>query len=297
MSYSTGRAFRQALESRLRMQSLQTATPLVRLRKLVVFDRFLARLARAQPDTWILKGGLALQLRLAEKARLTNDVDLLLREPRADARTLLRRGASVDLGDWFTFEVAEATPAPEPTQPAVRRFPVHSLLDGRTFEDFHVDVGVGDPVVASAEVLMLPPVLAFAGLEATAFPAYPLTQHIAEKVHAYTQAHPSGERTRVRDLVDLLLIAGHATFDSTMLRQAIEATFSSRQTHSIPSLLPQAPASWQIPFRRLANEVGLAWTDLTAGYTAAAGFLDPVLIGQVRGTWDPSVWAWLESKG
>ena len=40
--------------------------PLVRLRKLVAFDRFLARLALAQPDAWILKGGLALQLRLAE---------------------------------------------------------------------------------------------------------------------------------------------------------------------------------------------------------------------------------------
>jgi hypothetical protein len=116
MNYATGRAFRQALESRLRMQSLETAMPLVRLRKLVAFDRFLARLALAQPDAWILKGGLALQLRLAEKARLTKDVDLLLRQPLADARTLLRRGASVDLGDWFTFEVAEATPAPEPTQ-------------------------------------------------------------------------------------------------------------------------------------------------------------------------------------
>jgi len=132
MNYATGRAFRQALERRLRQQSLQAATPLVRLRKLVAFDRFLARLARAQPDTWILKGGLALQLRLAEKARLTKDVDLLLCQPLAEALTLLRRAASVDLGDWFAFEIAEATPAPEHTQGTVRRFPVHSLRDGRT---------------------------------------------------------------------------------------------------------------------------------------------------------------------
>ena len=209
---------------------------------------------------------------------------------------MLRRGASVDLGDWFTFNVAEATPAPEPTQATGRRFPIHSLLDGRTFENFHVDVGVGDPVVGASDVLVMPPILAFAGLEATAFPAYPLTQHIAEKVHAYTQADPSGERTRVRDLVDLLLIASHGTFDSTMLRQAIAATFSSRQTHSIPSLLPEPPTGWRLPFRLLAREIGLAWTDLTAGYVAAAEFLDPVLRARVSGTWDPSTWTWGEGE-
>jgi len=295
MNYATGRAFRQALERRLQQQSLQAATPLVRLRKLVAFDRFLARLARAQPETWILKGGLALQLRLAEKARLTKDVDLLLSQPLAEALTLLRRAASVDLGDWFAFEIAEATPAPEHTQATARRFPVHSLLDGRTFEDFHVDVAVGDPVVDAADMLVLPPVLAFAGLEATAFPAYPLTQHIAEKVHAYTQPHPSGERTRVRDLVDLLLIASHGTLDSTSLHEAMAATFSSRRTHSIPDLLPQPPEGWRVPFRELAREVGLTWTDLTAGYAAAAEFLNPVLRSAVRGNWDPSTWTWGEA--
>lgn len=51
MIYSTGAGFRRALEDRLRSQSLLTGAPLVRLRKLVVFDRFLARLTRDQPDT------------------------------------------------------------------------------------------------------------------------------------------------------------------------------------------------------------------------------------------------------
>jgi hypothetical protein len=126
MNYSTGRAFRRALESRLRKQSLQTAIPLVRLRKLVAFNRLPKRLACAEPGAWILKGGLALQLRLAEKARLTKDIDLLLRKPLADAPTMLRRGASAELGDWYAFEVAEAASAPEPTQGGVRRFPIHS---------------------------------------------------------------------------------------------------------------------------------------------------------------------------
>jgi hypothetical protein len=63
MKYQTGGAFRRALEQRLYNQSLQTGVPLARLRKMVTFDRFLARLFRSQPDDWVVKGGLALQLR------------------------------------------------------------------------------------------------------------------------------------------------------------------------------------------------------------------------------------------
>lgn len=38
-------------------------------RKMVAFDRLLARLVASQPDLWALKGGLALQLQLGERAR------------------------------------------------------------------------------------------------------------------------------------------------------------------------------------------------------------------------------------
>lgn len=60
-TYQTGATFRRALEDRLLAQSHQTTVSLVRLRKLVAFDRFLARLIQAQPGAWILKGGLALK--------------------------------------------------------------------------------------------------------------------------------------------------------------------------------------------------------------------------------------------
>lgn len=59
MKYSDGSTFRRALEDRLRVESLQTGMPLTRLRKMVAFDRYLARLLTVQPGQWILKGGLA----------------------------------------------------------------------------------------------------------------------------------------------------------------------------------------------------------------------------------------------
>ena len=173
MKYQSGGAFRRALGDRLRAQSLKSGVALVRLRKMVAFDRFLARLMLAQPDAWVLKGGLALQLRLGERARTTKDVDVLLLAPHQDVHQLLVRAASLDAGDWFHFEVTR----PESSLPdhfGGLRFHTSSLLDGRPFERFHVDVGVGDPVVELTERLATPALLEFADIRSTVVPCYPL---------------------------------------------------------------------------------------------------------------------------
>ncbi len=73
-AYATPAAFKQALEQRLQATSTD-GTDFARRRQLVVFDRFLARIARVFGDTATLKGGLVLELRVA-RARSTTDVDL-----------------------------------------------------------------------------------------------------------------------------------------------------------------------------------------------------------------------------
>jgi hypothetical protein len=190
MTYANSASFRRALEDRLRAQSLETGLPLVRLRKMVVFDRLLARLVHDQPDAWVLKGGLALQLRLGNQARTTKDMDVLLKSPSDrgdDVHQALVRAALLDVGDWFQFEVER--PAAESLAGPMGglRFPVRGLLDGRRFETFHVDVGCGDPLIEPVDTLTTPPLLVFAGLPPTPVPCYPLTQQVAEKVHAYTR--------------------------------------------------------------------------------------------------------------
>ena len=76
MKYATAEPFRTALEDRLRQQAWAAGLPLVRLRKDVAFERLLARLLVAAPDRWVLKGGLALDYRLGDRARTTKDIDL-----------------------------------------------------------------------------------------------------------------------------------------------------------------------------------------------------------------------------
>jgi predicted nucleotidyltransferase component of viral defense system len=91
VKYSNGADFRQALEDRLRQQSLQTHMPLVRLRKQVAFDRLLARLVADAPENWLLKDGPALKLRLGQRSRTTQDIDLLLVRPLSNLRKELVR--------------------------------------------------------------------------------------------------------------------------------------------------------------------------------------------------------------
>ena len=68
--YDTAAAFKQALEQRLRTASV-SGIDFSRRRQLVVFDRFLARVVLELDDAVMLKGGLAVELRL-ERARTTN---------------------------------------------------------------------------------------------------------------------------------------------------------------------------------------------------------------------------------
>ena len=97
MKYKTAGAFRRALEERLREQSLKDGQSLTRLRKMVAFDRFLARLAKKEPEAWIVKGGFALQLRLGDRARTTKDIDVSAtnRWSREETSAHLRATASL----------------------------------------------------------------------------------------------------------------------------------------------------------------------------------------------------------
>jgi hypothetical protein len=91
MKYATAGAFRTALEQRLSTASKQTGLSVQRLRKLVVFDRLLARLLVVAPDRWLPKGGLALDLRLGAKARTTKDMDLARGTAKTERRPICSR--------------------------------------------------------------------------------------------------------------------------------------------------------------------------------------------------------------
>jgi hypothetical protein len=227
----------------------------------------------AQPgrDGWVLKGGYALEMRF-HKARSTKDLDLTVRsrtgaraeDSPATLRERLQRATSVQLPDFFTFIVGEAMAELNQAPEGGARFPVDARLDGRTFVKFHVDLGVGDEVLEPLEELVGEDWLGFAGIAAVSVPALSGEQHWAEKFHAYTRPREGGTNSRVRDLVDLVLIIERQQLSSARIRAAVNATFVRRSTHPVPAHVPPPPSDWAKPFAALAAECGMAYTADTA---------------------------------
>lgn len=279
MKYANAAALRQAIEERLRTQAIQAGMPLVRL---------LGRLVSGEDEVWILKGGFALELRLGVRARTTNDLDLHATIPLTPGRMhqAIAEAALTELKDAFQFQVRQATTV----NPA--RFTVQALLDGRTFETFHLDIGTGDPIVGPLEYITTPNLLAFADIPPVRVPCYPLTQQLAEKVHAYTLTYKSGETTRVKDWVDILLIGQTGKLRAKRLSDSLQATFNARETHLLPERMPLPPASWARTFKKLSGEVQLGYVSLEEASEAVSQFLDPILAGKAVGHWNPSAWSW-----
>lgn len=294
MRYASAGAFRTALEQRLLRQSEQAAVPLVRLRKLVVFDRLLARLVVVAPERWILKGAVALHYRVGPTFRTTRDLDLGRQDDEQAATTDFRRAQSVDLGDYFVFSIQRTTKLDALRDGVAVRYHLTAHVDGRPFEDVTIDVGFGDPPLSAPDVLRGPDLLSFAEIPPAEVPTLPLEQHVAEKLHAYTRAYASGQAsTRVKDLIDLLLIGSLFPFQASRLRSALRTTFDARDNQPLPSTLPPPPPEWRAPFRRVATEVGVD-PELSVGYEQARGFLDPLLAGSVSddARWDPVLQLW-----
>lgn len=296
MKYQTPGAFRQALEGRLLARSHATGVSLARLRKLVAFDRLLARLLAVAPDRWILKGGVALDLRLRDRARATMDMDLGRHDNEAAAMQDFRAAELIDIGDYFEFTVDRSLRLDQADVADAVRYRVHAALDGRPFEGFVVDVGFGE-LVTQRDLIEALDLLAFAEIPPIRVPTLPLSQHVAEKVHAYTRSYgPQGRQsTRVRDLVDLVLMADCCVFLAGDVQAALKATFTSRGGQPLPARFPEPPAAWRPQYRKLADPVGIV-AELNVAHRLVAAMLDPILGGRLPDPagWDPVAKEWAE---
>lgn len=292
--YASPNAFKQALEQRLRTAS-GGGTAFARKRQRLIFERFLARVAATLGETVTLKGGLVLELRL-QRARTTNDVDLRMAGAPVDVLVQLQRAARYQFDDFLTYEIVPDAEHPDITNPGMRhegmRFRAECRLAGKPYGlPFGVDVAFGDPMLGTPDLLTGDDTLSFAGVPPLSMRVYPVTTHLAEKLHAYTLPR-SRPNSRVKDLPDLALLATVHTLDAQLLRSALEKTFSFRQTHPLPSALPPPSAGWQAPYAALARENQLRWTSLSEVTMAATNFLDPVLRGDPVTTWSPDLWVW-----
>ena len=166
------------------------------------------------------------------------------------------------------------------------------MLDGRVFEAFHADVGVGDLLVEDYDCLQFDPILDFAGVAATEVPCYPITQQIAEKLHALTRKYASGGSSRAKDFVDILLLANLSNIEGVTLSKAIQSTFEIRNTHPLPREMLELSKTLRREYSHLAGELDLEYNDFHDAENALANFINPVLVNNDPGMWDAENWIW-----
>jgi len=265
--YKTAAGLRMAIEERLNRMARDKGLDVLRLRRHVAFDRFLARFFPRHAIQFILKGGYALELWL-DHARTTKDIDLSFNVDMNELRSskeistpdtlqeFLQKIVSVDNKDFFEFVIGKAVLDLENAPHGGWRFPVEARLAGYVFIRFAIDIAVGDAWLEPHKLVQAIDWFGFAGIEAPRIPVISREQQFAEKLHAYTRLRQT-PNSRVKDLVDLLLLIRMRGLDPIKIKEAAVKTFALRGTHPFPPPLPLPPANWGTPFRKLAQECGI----------------------------------------
>jgi len=264
--FKTATDFRKSLEARLQGLATKTGVDLQRIRRQVAFDRFLARIFSQEKPEFYLKGGYAMELRIAH-ARATKDIDLtcvrrvkneseLLNEVvLIDLRNLLRQ----DLNDHFIYQVGETQIDLENAPYGGARYPVSTLIDKKLFVRFQLDVGV-DFLLDQVETIQGTNWLEFCGIPAPVVSMISIEQQFAEKLHIYTL--PRGERvnSRAKDLIDMVLLLNMKVPKADEMTRAVQKVFKKRDTHPLPQKLDAPPTEWKIQFIAMAAECGISQT-------------------------------------
>jgi predicted nucleotidyltransferase component of viral defense system len=264
------------VETRLRERARRLGVATYIVRRQAALERLMVRLATVAPDRWALKGGLALETRLGERARVSVDLDADHLRGADAARADLQAAIVEDVGDHFTFVLLGSEQLSEAGVGLAIRYKLESSLAGQPFEPVQVDVTTAAPNPWDAQSAQRPGLLAEFGLGPIPVSIIPIERQIAEKLHAYTRTYKGGGTTRGRDLVDLLLIHQHEKVDSVRLRSAIERVFQRRATHPVPERLSLPLNDLAVSYRREAGQVGLT-RDLKEAHSLVAAWLDPLL--------------------
>lgn len=218
-----------------------------------------------------IKGGVALEMRLRDRARATRDLDLVLLSPEGDPVEELRL-ALADEYEGFAFRL-RAAPQAMPN----RAFRLEASLQylGKSWGAVQVDVSRSEG--SGTEVEMVEAIsLRHFGLQGPeSLPCLSLPHHVAQKIHGVTLPPAKGRRNeRFRDLIDLLLLREWVR-DLDAVRHACLDVFARRGTHAWPPVIT-IPDHWAGPFAAMAREVGVTPEDVHSAAIEIRQFLSRI---------------------
>lgn len=252
----------------------------------------------ADPEApWVLKGGTAVLARVND-ARHSKDVDLLRSLGDIDdALEALRAAVTVDLFDHFRFVVGNVrAQGGTDQQPDVAGYKVQidAYCGPRRNESFKVDLVTGSLMTTDPEVVRSRLALEMPGLQPPSVRAYPVVDHIADKVAATESVYADGNlSTRPRDLVDLVVFARTQHVDGDELHHAIAAERTHRGLPAAETFT--VPPDWTTMYPPVAATTPHCdgFHDVAAAVGLVAAFLEPAMADTASGhRWDPTHQSW-----
>ncbi|MBI3958965.1 MAG: nucleotidyl transferase AbiEii/AbiGii toxin family protein [Chloroflexi bacterium] len=193
-------------------------------------ERLLYRLGSAQGgERFLLKGAMLFALWSGEAHRPTRDLDLAGRgDPSPDGLAAFFRGlctlAVPDDGLFFDGESVQVAGIREQQEYQGQRVRLLTYLGSARIQ-LQVDIGFGDAVTPTPQEVDFPTLL---DMPAPRLRVYPRETVVAEKLHAITTLGLLN--SRMKDFYDLDWMAQSFGFEGTPLVEAIQATFTRRQT-------------------------------------------------------------------
>jgi hypothetical protein len=281
------------------LRTAAEATPwsLLQLQRQIAYDRLLERLYLVD-DAWIVKGATALLAR-GLGVRGTIDIDLYRSAACEAAEADLREAVAHDIRDWFRFALGPGRPIADGISGV--RVPVVASIGPTPWARFHVDV-VGADVRMTGQPEAVPALarVAMPDFEQHGYRAYPLVDHIADKVVAIIERHGELGRpsTRYKDLVDLVAIVIGASVPAEPQMSALESE-ATRRDIALPDRfrVPQREL-WERGYAAEANRSFLPTAHtLDQALAIVSPFLDSLLSRTATGRWDPLRTSWMAPGG
>ncbi|WP_298626752.1 nucleotidyl transferase AbiEii/AbiGii toxin family protein [uncultured Legionella sp.] len=257
----------QALKARLKHIAKEQGRSFNEVWKLLVLERFLARLSRSEySDKFIFKGGLLLSYYLTI-GRETTDIDLLARRLNAEksnVELIIQEICLLNLDDGFQMKFIHL----EDLEHQHMNYPGFqvgiTVRFGVMSDKFYVDIGVGDAV----EPLSLDwPSFNYKEKplfeDPISLEVYPVETIFAEKLK--TVIFRGAANSRMKDYHDLLLLCReNELLDKAHLKGNIVKTFQNRGTvFSIPiQFLPDELERMQLLWSGHLRALGVHRTQL-----------------------------------
>jgi hypothetical protein len=230
-----------------------------RLQRWISTMALLGALARTNADReepnqgLLLKGGVAMELRLGLEARATKDVDFVFHGP-LDVLLEDLDEAFAEPYSGFAFERGEPEQIRETRS---YRFNVKLYYGERRQSWQTLQVEVSPAEIDPLERDDVPAIgiddLGLTGPKTV--PCLSLRYQIAQKIHACTERFDENENDRSRDLIDLILLRDLVD-DLSAVREACATTFERRDKHPWPPPLTIEP-SWPDAYAAEAMRYGL----------------------------------------